>query len=145
MKKIIQTLFKSNKSKTTESDLGYSAKDLKLELALVHLKQGVVKDNQGDKMGAMEELNKAIELDPKLAKAYSNRGIIKCVLEDHRGAIKDINTAIKLDSKIAEAYYTRALANHVLGNNDEVLEDLSKAGEFGYAPAYDAIKKIQGR
>ena len=42
--------------------------------------KGIAKSNLGDYKGAIQDYNKAIELDPNLAEAYLNRGDRKSVV-----------------------------------------------------------------
>ncbi|MCZ7380032.1 MAG: tetratricopeptide repeat protein [Candidatus Methanoperedens sp.] len=56
---------------------------------------------------AIEDYNKAIELNPKLAEAYNNRGVVYIYIKEFDKAIKDYNKAIELDPKYAEAYNNR--------------------------------------
>jgi len=90
---------------------------------------------------AINDYNKAIELNPKHSKAYYNRGLAKGELKDYRGAIQDFNKAIELNPNYAKAYYNRGIAKILLGQEDNGCLDLSKAGELGYAEAYEAIKE----
>ena len=44
--------------------------------------RGFAKDYLGDKQGAIEDYNKAIEINPQYAEAYYNRGFLKDELGD---------------------------------------------------------------
>jgi len=90
-----------------------------------HFYSGVEKANSGDYQGAIEDYNKAIEINPNKAEAYVNRAFAKGELGDFRGAIEDCNKAIELNPKYAEAFYNRGFAK----------------GELGYSKAYEAIRK----
>jgi len=46
---------------------------------------GVLKEDSGDYKGAIQDYNKAIELNPNYAKAYNYRGGAKSYLQDYRG------------------------------------------------------------
>ena len=54
--------------------------------------KGEAKYNLGDYTGAIQDYNKAIELDPDAAKACCNRGNAKYSLGDKRGAIQGLIT-----------------------------------------------------
>lgn len=64
---------------------------------------------------AMDEVNKAIELDPKSAEAYLSRGVGNYYLPAQFGggvekALADIRKAIELDGKFADAHLWLAVA-----------------------------------
>ena len=94
-----------------------------------------------DYRGAIQDYNKAIELNPKLASAYLGRGLAKGKLQDYRGAIKDYNKSIGLNPSDAKIYILRGLAKILSGHKDDGCLDLSKAGELGDAEAYESIKE----
>ena len=73
--------------------------------------------------------------------AYSYRGDAKSNLQDYRGAIQDLNKAIELNPNNAKAYNLRGYAKLLLGQKDNGCLDFSKAGELGYAEAYETIKE----
>ena len=88
------------------------------------------KDDLGDYTGAIQDYNKAIELDPDFVDAYNNRGIDKHSLGDKIGAIQDYNKAIELDPYKADVYYNRAIAKSRLGDGRGAIQDYNKAIEF---------------
>jgi len=91
---------------------------------------GVGKLASGDYQGAINDFNKAIEINPKDADAYYNRGFAKAKLGDYRKAIEDFNKAIEINPKIAEAYYSRGVAKGNLGDYRGAIEDYNKAIEI---------------
>ena len=99
------------------------------------------KDDLGDYTGAIQDYNKAIELDPDLAMAYNNRGKAKISLGDNRGAIQDLNKMIELNPYDAKAYNNRGTCKYILSDKYGGCLDLSKAGELGYEKAYETIRK----
>ena len=84
----------------------------------------------GDYEGAVQDCNKAIELDPDYASAYYNRGIAKYGLGDYEGAVQDYSKAIELNPDYANAYYNRAYAKDNLGDYEGAVQDYSKAIEL---------------
>jgi tetratricopeptide (TPR) repeat protein len=104
--------------------------------------RGISKHEVGDYKGAIQDYNKAIELNtPNLAQAYSNRGVSKSELEDYMGAIEDYNKTIELNPNDGMAYNNRGLANIFLGQKDSGCLDLYKASELGYKDAHNLIRK----
>ena len=67
--------------------------------ASAYYNRGYIKDNLGDKQGALDDLNKAISLNPKLALAYFTRGYLKNDLRDKQGALDDFKKAAELYKK----------------------------------------------
>ncbi len=72
---------------------------------------------------------------------YFEIGNAKYDLEDHRGAVLDYTKAIEINTKYSKAYYYRGFTKNLLGDKNGGCLDWSKAGELGYADAYDMIKK----
>ena len=54
--------------------------------------------------GALDDYNKAIEINPQYAKAFNNRGIAKHDLGDKQGALEDYNKAIELNPAICRSF-----------------------------------------
>ena len=89
--------------------------------------RGNLKDDLGDKDGAMKDYDKAIDLDPKDATAYYNRGILKDDLGDKDGAMKDFDKAIDLDPKNATAYNNMADLLISMNQLDGALANINRA------------------
>jgi len=100
-----------------------------------YLNSGVEKFNLQDYRGAIEDLNKAIEINPLFVDAYGKRGAAKTILKDYRGALSDYTKAIEINPQDALAYYTRGLLKLKLDQKDSACLDLSKADELGYYKA----------
>ena len=89
----------------------------------------------------IDDLDKAISLNPDCAFIYYNRGNAHSHRGDFDKAIADYDKAITLDPNLAEAYYNRGLAQIRKKETDKAIADLSKAGELGLYKAYGIIKK----
>ena len=76
---------------------------------------------------AIEEYNKAIEIDPNDASIYVNRGRAKQENGDYREAIKDYSKAIEVDPKYSTSYSHRGGIKFDLGDKRGAIEDFSKA------------------
>jgi len=89
----------------------------------------------------LQNLDKAILLQPKWGFAYFNRANLKVRLKDYKGAIADYASAIQHQPDLAEAYFNRGLTHIFMKNNISGCEDLGKAGELGIHDAYKAINR----
>ncbi len=81
-----------------------------------------------DYQGALDDLNRVIQLDPSHVQAYKNRGGTKVVLKDYKGALADYNRAIQLDSNFVNAYNGRGFLKMIaLNDYSGALSDLNRA------------------
>lgn len=81
---------------------------------------------------ALDEVNKAVQLDGKSAMAYLSRGVGYYYLPPQFGggidtAIKDIEKALELDPKLAEAHLWLGVVLRKAGRNAEAHKELEKA------------------
>ncbi len=76
---------------------------------------------------AINELTKAIELDPQLAEAYRQRGIAYRWSKRPGSAVVDYTAAIKLQPNWAEAYRNRGNAFRMNGDYEKAIADFNKA------------------
>jgi tetratricopeptide (TPR) repeat protein len=81
---------------------------------------------------ALDEVNKAVQMDPKSAMAYLSRGVGYYYLPTQFGggvdtAIKDIQKAIELDPKNAEAHLWFGVVLRKANRNAEAHKELEKA------------------
>jgi len=78
-----------------------------------YLNKGIAKGELGDYRGALQDFDKAIELDPNLADAYFNRWSAKTILvvlgDDKEGAIQDLSKAIQLNPNDSRVIALRKL------------------------------------
>jgi tetratricopeptide (TPR) repeat protein len=94
------------------------------------------KSYQGDKQGALEDLNKAIAIDSSFFGYYFNRSSIRLELGDFHGAIKDANKALKLDAMTPPFIFgTIASAYLGLGNYTEALKYATEYIQFEEFPS----------
>lgn len=98
-----------------------------------------------DYRGSLQELNKAIELDPFHVEAYSDRGFAKYFLKEYEGAIKDFDKAIELKPTEGDAYYYRGECKILLGFKDEGRLDIDKAEELGYSVTNDDYNEEEAK
>lgn len=81
---------------------------------------------------ARDEIDRAIQLDPKLALVYVSRGVGNYYLPAQLGggpelAIKDFDKAISLDPKLADAYLWKGVALRKLNKDSEARQDFERA------------------
>ena len=95
-----------------------------------HAQQAYELNEQGRHDEAIEECNKAIELDPNLALAYNNRGAAYLYKGQYDLVIADCNKAIELDPNLALAYNNRGGAYIEKGEYELGITDCNKAIEL---------------
>ena len=133
--------------------------DLDAPDANTFIASGVAKAKSGNYIGAIQDFDKAIRLDPTAPQAYLERSKAKRELNDERGAAQDLNTfklmferleeglkandaavaaydsddydnkAISLLPSLASAYYHRGIARLCLGDHQGAVEDFNTSIE----------------
>ena len=94
------------------------------------LKDGNVKMDKGDRVGAMADFSKAIEIDPKITVAYILRGIARQSNGELADAIADFSKAIELDPNEAVAYVNRGTAKRFKGDQAGAEADFALAAKL---------------
>ncbi|MDP4282621.1 MAG: tetratricopeptide repeat protein, partial [Bacteroidota bacterium] len=89
----------------------------------------------------IQDLDKAIHLDPGFSFAYYNRGFVYCNMGEYHKAENDFSSALKIRENFPEAYFNRGLVRILLNDIPEACEDLSHAGELGIVDAYKVMKR----
>ena len=104
---------------------------LKADNAKYYFMSGVQKGElQGNYLGAISDLTKAIELSPKFGDAYQVRGWNKSQIGDYVGAIKDYNRALQLDSIFSndsDIYFALGRVYLKMKNYEAAISDYSLA------------------
>jgi tetratricopeptide (TPR) repeat protein len=108
--------------------------------ACYYLNQSQLKYNDKDYQGAVYDLNKSLELNPKLFISYYNRANVKLKLNDLEGSIDDSSKAIEIIPNFVLAYNVRGLAKMTLKDNNGAIKDFSKSIEIdnNFALAYNS-------
>ena len=88
---------------------------------------GIEKYHSGDIDGALEDYNRAIEINPKYASAYYNRGIAYEDLGDSGNALMDYSKAIEIDPDYVDAYINRGCLLVEEGDFEEAIKDFTFA------------------
>jgi tetratricopeptide (TPR) repeat protein len=83
--------------------------------------RGTAKEKLGDLIGALEDLNKAIELKPDDADFYFNRGELEMLTGNLSASLIDLNVAIKINPNKIDAYYEKGEIMQLQGNYNEAL------------------------
>lgn len=73
--------------------------------------RGNLLGQKGDFEGALSDLNRAIELEPKYAKAYGDRGIVRVIRGEDAAAELDFKKCFELDKRLEPQ--VMAAANHI--------------------------------
>ncbi|BCM89252.1 hypothetical protein IAD21_01097 [Abditibacteriota bacterium] len=76
---------------------------------------------------ALEDLNKALAIDPNFADALNNRGTVYIVRAQWDLALRDFDAAIRVDPKHRVAYMNRAVVKRDVGNFDGSVTDARQA------------------
>ena len=100
--------------------------------------RGVAYGKVGNHAQAIEDFDRAIEINPKDANAYQNLGVTYAKLGNHRQAIEDFDRAIEINPEYAEAYYNRGFIYGKLGDFRQAISDYDRAIEINpdYVKAY---------
>ena len=75
---------------------------------------------------AIQDSNKAIELDHTLAQAYINRAYAYNRKGDIYKSIADCNEALEIEPNLTDGYYHRAFAYKALDKKEEAISDFQK-------------------
>ena len=106
-----------------------------------YLESGQSKLDNGDFYGAIDDWNKAIDINPQYADAYVNRGYAKEKLGDHQGAIANYTKAIQIDPQDALAYIKRGYEKGLSGDLQGMCLDLRKGSSLGNKTPTKFLKK----
>ncbi len=91
---------------------------------------------------AINDYDKALQLNPRLVYAWFNKGNIFYGVGDFTSAMQCYSEALKIDPEFGEAYFNRGLSYLRGGNRNQAFTDLSKAGELGVLPSYNILKRM---
>lgn len=83
----------------------------------------------GDATGALEDLDRALAIDPKNADLLSQRATVKKALKDHAGAVADWTAALEIDAGRLHDRIARAGSYRSLGQKEKALEEVNAALE----------------
>ena len=88
--------------------------------------RGIAKSQLSQYKTALNDFDKAIELNPHEAGPFSNRGIVKLELGEHEAAFVDFDRAIQLQPDLVDAYYNQGLARLDLGKHSDAVSSFDE-------------------
>ncbi len=91
---------------------------------------------------ALEDINRAIEIEPNVAYFYYNRAVIKCLKGDMTGAIDDYSNALELYPNFAEALYNRGMIQLYIKETQKGFLDISRASDLNLKDAYEVLESF---
>jgi tetratricopeptide (TPR) repeat protein len=115
-------------------------KDPKLDL--VHTKQGIAYSKKGQYAKAIEEYNKALEVNPNCALAYYNRSVAYSSMGQYDRAVSDCTRALQLSPRHASSYYSRGVSYWHLGSKNQAIKDLQAAAKLQHKGAQNYLKSM---
>lgn len=104
--------------------------------------RGTARMEHDDLLKALEDLDRAVELDPDGVAAYNARGLVFYRMGRFETAVADYDIALQRDFSLAAGFFNRALAYQALGQLEQAERDFatvielrpgSAAGFFGRA------------
>jgi len=93
---------------------------------------------KGDRDGALDDLERAIRVDPRSADAHNDRGVIREQKGEADGALQDYSRAIELDAQHPYAFRNRALILIARGQRYKAYQDLAQAVKSSVASVRSA-------
>jgi Tfp pilus assembly protein PilF len=85
----------------------------------------------GEPRRAVEDYDRALQIDPDIAPAYIGRGSAYALLGDHARAIENFDRALRLDPGFAPTYVGSAIAQCLLGKGELSFDDWMQALRLG--------------
>ncbi len=102
--------------------------------------RGLKKARRGNYAAAINDYNRAVQIDPNNVWAYCQRGLAYYKLTAYKEAFGDYAQALELNPRFAEAYYNRGTARRKLGSAQGALQDFDQAIQLNPSNA-QAYKK----
>jgi len=138
---IVFTTFILSGCKTTKTDTNpeFSPKSKTVEELIKKGDQNLTARKYSD---ALDNFNKAAELDPYSPDIYNYRGMTKYYMNDYQGALQDFNKVIELQPDYAEAYNLRGIVKGELNDDKGACADWEKSYELGFKYAFVLLKKF---
>jgi tetratricopeptide (TPR) repeat protein len=104
--------------------------------------QGVDRFRRGDWTGAIEMMDKAIQLNPKYLRAYTARGAANYMLNRVARGLQDMESAIAIDPNYATGYVGKCFLLNELGQSGQALGNCDRAIDL--APNLSIAYNVRG-
>lgn len=95
--------------------------------SVLHKHRGMAFFSKGKYQDAIQDFDRALELDPSCAQAAYFRGVVRSVLEDYGAALVDYDLSLSINPFQHFALYRRAQAYWHIGDYAKVLSDCEAA------------------
>jgi serine/threonine protein kinase/regulator of sirC expression with transglutaminase-like and TPR domain len=92
-----------------------------------YFKRAVLKENQGDYLGALQDYSHVLEQNPRHLNARLNRSMITRELKRFKEALEDLNQILEWHPDSFEAYVGRGLVKQSLKDYEGAIEDYTQA------------------
>ena len=104
----------------------------------IYTNRGMLRLQSKDIDGALDDLDKAVSINPRVAEIYNGRAIARLQKGDLDGALADYEKVIELKPSLPSAFLGRGYFRYQKRDFDGALADFSKAIELkpDYADAY---------
>jgi tetratricopeptide (TPR) repeat protein len=109
-----------------------------LGVEVVYTNRSMIRLQNKDIDGALDDLNKAVSINPKVAEIYNGRAIARLQKGDAEGALADYEKAIELKPSLPSAFLGRGYFRYQKKDLDGAISDFTKAIELypRYADAH---------
>ena len=108
----------------------YSANIIYAKSSNYFLQEGIKKMDKNNFDGAINDFNKALEINPTNIQALFKRGKVKEDIKDYLGAIADFNQILLIDENNKLGYLGRGHAKNHLKDYKGAIADFNKAKSF---------------
>ena len=127
----------------TEEIRKTAAQDNEESLSENYFQRANVRASLGKYENAIEDYDKALQLNPQNLEAYTNRGISKAEMEQYEAAIADLDEALRLNPQDATLYTGRGMVKDLQRQYEAAIADFDMALRLN--PQYAIIYTGRGR
>ncbi|WP_439182023.1 trypsin-like peptidase domain-containing protein [Carboxylicivirga taeanensis] len=134
--------YESNKAAQTAFEWYSAAIEADSLLAEGYYERALLRMKHSSSMdGTLNDIDKAIYLNPDLPGLFSIRGAIHFKEKDYLPAISDLDLAIEKDPTDVHAWFTRGMAHYNIGMHEKACYDWDKAGRLGNYEAFTYLSR----